>query len=121
MGNSGYGTTARPFCGEIDIMEHWGSNQNYIQSAIHTPSSYGATINHGGQYIPNSTYDFNTYILEWTDEKMVFSVNDITHYTYNPVLKNSDTWPFEDPQYLILNIAIEQSISQSFYSNKYGN
>ena len=47
LGNSGYGTTAWPFCGEIDIMEHWGSNQNYIQSAIHTPSSYGGTINHG--------------------------------------------------------------------------
>ncbi len=45
---------------------------------------------------------------------MVFSVNDNSHYTYNPAIKNSDTWPFEDPQYLILNIAIEQSISQNF-------
>ena len=33
----GYGTTPWPACGEVDIMEHWGSNQNYIQSAIHTP------------------------------------------------------------------------------------
>ncbi|MFL3005128.1 MAG: family 16 glycosylhydrolase [Candidatus Neomarinimicrobiota bacterium] len=110
----GYGTTGWPFCGEIDIMEHWGGNQNYIQSAIHTPSSYGGTINHGGQYVANSTNDFNIYTLEWTEEKMVFSVNDNPHYTYNPAIKNSDTWPFEDPQYLILNIAIEQSISQNF-------
>ena len=110
----GYGTTGWPSCGEIDIMEHWGGNQNYIQSAIHTPSSYGGTINHGGQYVSNSTNDFNIYTLEWTEEKMVFSVNDIAHYTYNPAIKNSDTWPFESPQYLILNIAIEQSISQNF-------
>ena len=112
----GYGTTGWPFCGEIDIMEHWGGNQNYIQSAIHTPSSYGGTINHGGQYVSNSTNDFNIYSLEWNDEKMVFSVNDIIHYIYNPAVKNSDTWPFDDPQYIILNIAIEQSISQNFTS-----
>ena len=44
----GFGTTAWPACGEIDILEHWGSNQNYVQSALHTPSSSGATVNHGG-------------------------------------------------------------------------
>ena len=45
---------------------------------------------------------------------MIFSVNGIIHYTYNPPIKNSETWPFDDPQYLLLNIAIEQNISQSF-------
>ncbi|MFK7905872.1 MAG: glycoside hydrolase family 16 protein, partial [Chitinophagales bacterium] len=33
------GTAGWPVCGEIDIMEHWGNNQNYVQSAMHTPSS----------------------------------------------------------------------------------
>ena len=112
--NLGYGTTEWPFCGEIDIMEHWGGNQNYVQSAIHTPSSYGGTINHGGQHISNATDSFNNYSLEWDDEEMIFSVNGIIHYTYNPPIKNSETWPFDDPQYLLLNIAIEQNISQSF-------
>ena len=45
----GYGTTSWPACGEIDIMEHWGANQNFVQSAMHTPSSSGGTVNHGGQ------------------------------------------------------------------------
>ena len=30
-------------CGEIDIMEHWGTNVNHVSSALHTPSSFGAT------------------------------------------------------------------------------
>ena len=77
----GYGTTSWPHCGEIDIMEHWGANQNYVQSALHTPSSYGATINHGGQYISNATTQFNVYTLEWTSEQMIFSVNGYVHYT----------------------------------------
>ena len=110
----GYGTTSWPHCGEIDIMEHWGGNQNYVQSALHTPSSFGGTINHGGQYISNATTQFNIYALEWTPEQMVFSVNNNVHYTYNPETQNSDTWPFDLPQYLLMNIAIEQSVESSF-------
>ena len=91
-----------------------GGNQNYVQSALHTPSSFGGTINHGGQNISNATTGFNVYSLEWSPEKMIFSVNDLEHYTYNPSVKNSETWPFDDPQYLLLNIAIEQNISPNF-------
>ena len=114
----GYGTTSWPHCGEIDIMEHWGANQNYVQSALHTPSSYGATINHGGQYIADATTQFNVYTLEWTSEQMIFSVNGYVHYTYNPDIQNSETWPFDSPQYLLMNIAIETSISSSFTETK---
>ena len=110
----GYGTTPWPQCGEVDIMEHWGGNQNYVQSALHTPSSYGGTLNHGGQTIPNSSTQFNKYSLEWTPEQMIFSVNDIVHYTYYPSIQNSETWPFDSEQYLLLNIAIESSITSSF-------
>ena len=110
----GYGNVSWPNCGEIDIMEHWGGNQNYVQSALHTPSSFGGTINHGGQNISNATTSFNIYSLEWTPEKMIFSVNDFVHYIYNPSVKNSETWPFDAPQYLLLNIAIEQNISPNF-------
>lgn len=109
-----YGTTSWPGCGEIDIMEHWGSNQNYVSSAMHTPSSSGGTINHGGQSIATVSSQFHLYSLEWTPEKMVFSVDGNVHYTYNPVDKNSDTWPFNADQYLLLNIAIEPSIASSF-------
>ncbi len=114
----GYGTTSWPYCGEIDIMEHWGGNQNYVQSAIHTPSRFGGTINHGGQYISNSTTQFNIYTLEWTTEQMNFSVNNYVHYTYSPEPQNSDTWPFDLPLYLLMNIAIEQSVESSFYATE---
>lgn len=112
--NQGLGTTPWPACGEIDIMEHWGSNQNYVQSAIHTPSSYGATVNLGGQIIPTASNDFHVYALEWSPEKLVFSVDSVVHYTYNPAVKNSSNWPFDADQYLLLNIAIQQNISASF-------
>ncbi len=109
--NLGYGTTAWPACGEIDIMEHWGHNQNYISSAMHTPSSSGGTVNHGGQTIATVSSAFHVYTLEWTSEKMVFSVDGTIHYTYNPATKNASTWPFDAEQYLLLNFAIQPSIA----------
>lgn len=110
----GYGNTSWPNCGEIDIMEHWGNNQNYVQSATHTPSSYGGTINHGGRFLPSASTEFHIYTLEWTNEKLVFSVDDIIHYTYNPPIKDANTWPFDAAQYLLLNVAIAPDISENF-------
>jgi len=110
----GFGNTGWPACGEIDVMEHWGTNLNYVQSATHTPSSFGGTVNLGGQVIPTATTQFHTYKLEWFPKKLVFSVDGIVHYTYNPVDVNPDTWPFTAEQYLLMNVAIQDIIPASF-------
>jgi beta-glucanase (GH16 family) len=112
--NLGFGKTVWPACGEIDIMEHWGNNQNFVQSAIHTPSSFGNTINLGGQTISTASTAFHVYTLEWTPTKLVFSVDSNIHYTYNPLQKDPNTWPFDTEQYLLVNIAIQSNISASF-------
>ena len=36
------------------------------------------------------------------------------HYTYNPPVKNSNTWPFDAEQFLLLNLAIASDISPTF-------
>lgn len=110
----GFGTTSWPQCGEIDIMEHWGSNQNYVSSATHTPSSYGGTVNKGGQRIPDASTAFHIYKMVWSPESLVFSVDDVVHFTYNPAEKNAETWPFDDDMYLLMNVAIQSIISASF-------
>lgn len=110
----GFGSTGWPACGEIDIMEHWGDNQNFVQSATHTPSSFGNTINHGGQYIPTASNAFHVYTMEWYPDKLVFSVDGIPHYTYQPNVYNANTWPFNAEQYILLNFAIQPFISSTF-------
>jgi len=112
----GYGTTNWPACGEIDIMEHWGKNQNHVSSAMHTPSSSGGTINYGGQTISTASTEFHIYKLVWTPEKMEFSVDGNIHYTYNPSSKNDQTWPFDKDQFLLLNIAIEKGTQDTNFS-----
>ncbi len=110
----GFGTTSWPACGEIDIMEHWGRNQNFVQSAMHTPSSNGNTQNKGGRIIPTASSDFHLYCLEWSAEKMVFKIDGVIHYIYDPVNKNMNNWPFDAEQYLLMNFAVESVIEPGF-------
>ena len=105
--NNGYGSTPWPACGEIDIMEHWGNNQNYVSSAMHTPSSYGGTFNTGGRTLSTASTAFHVYELDWNAQRMIFSVDGTVHYTYNPPTKDANTWPFDAEQYFLLNVAIE--------------
>lgn len=95
-----------PACGEIDIMEHAGNRQGVVSSALHTISSNGATINNGDQRINDVSEEFHVYQLYWNKHEMIFSVDDVEHYRYNPSNKNSDTWPFDADQFLILNVAM---------------
>ncbi len=115
---SAYGNTGWPACGEIDIMEHWGWNQNYVSSALHTPSSSGATENHGGLYAPDVSNEYHIYGVEWDEEEIRFTMDGQVHYTYHPNFQNADTWPFFQDQYLILNIAIQEGISSNFQESE---
>lgn len=111
----GFGTTHWPVCGEIDILEHWGKRQNFIQSAVHTGSSAGDDVeNLGGKFLENVSTQFHTYSIEWYEDKMIFSVDGVQHYTYKPSKIDATTWPFNTDQYLLLNIAIEPEIDPAF-------
>ena len=81
---------------------------------MHTPSSFGNTTNLGGQTIATASSQFHIYTMEWTANSIIFSVDNVVHYVYNPAVKNASTWPFNAEQYLLLNVAIEPSISASF-------
>lgn len=107
--NAEFGTTNWPACGEIDIMEHGitpSQPAGFIQSAIHTPSSFGNTVNHGGTIASNLGNDFHVYSVNWSPFQITFLLDGVAFYTYNPAVKNASTWPFDAEQYLLLNIAM---------------
>jgi beta-glucanase (GH16 family) len=108
--DSTYGTTNWPACGEIDMMEHGITRSqpaNYIQSAMHTPSSYGSTTNIGGM-VANSDIanNYHIYSMNWSPNQISFLLDNVVYYTYNPTVKDASTWPFDKEQYLLLNIAM---------------
>lgn len=111
----GFGTTDWPYCGEIDIMEYWGKNPDYVQSALHNGSSYGHKVkNVGGQTAVDASNQFHIYAVEWSADEIVFSVDGKVHLVYAPATKTDDNWPYASDYYLLMNIAIEPDISEDF-------
>ena len=110
-----------PACGEIDIMEHVGNDQNKVHHSIHTPSSHGATQNTSSEYFSNVSSSFKVYAVLWTKDKLEFSVDGEIKYTYNPGIKDNSTWPFDKDQFILLNIAMGGTfggqIDESFLQN----
>jgi beta-glucanase (GH16 family) len=95
-----------PACGEIDVMEHVGKDPEWIRSSVHSRSSSGNTVNTDIKRIPTCETEFHTYQLNWTYQKLEFSIDSVLFYTYKPPVRNSSTWPFDKPFFIIMNIAM---------------
>ena len=107
--DAAFGTTNWPACGEIDMMEYGitpSQPSNYIQSALHTPSSFGNTTNIGGAIANNLGTAFHIYSMNWSPFQISFLIDGVVYYTYNPAVKTPSNWPFTAEQYLLLNIAL---------------
>lgn len=99
-------TVGWPLCGEIDILEYVGKEPQMIFTSLHTQASHGNTINTQKTKIESIEEGFHTYGVDWTAEKMDFYVDGKKVYTFHPKDKNEAVWPFNQPFYFILNVAI---------------
>jgi len=95
-----------PACGELDIMEHVGKHPNFIHSSIHNNSGYGSTPYTGILQIKDPFSKFHIYGMEWTKDFIDFFIDSKLVYHYQPEVKNMDNWPFDQPYFLIFNVAI---------------
>ncbi len=108
-----FSTVGWPACGEIDIMEYRGADPNIIHGAIHTPSSYGGTVNHATTTVSNVETEFHVYSVEWDETKIRFMVDYIEFYVYEPEVYNAATWPFDANLFFLLNVAVGGSFGGS--------
>jgi len=97
--------------GEIDILEAVGFQPNKIYGIAHTALDFTSRSDGTGSYnaidVPTSTSAFNTYTLLWTPTSLTFEVNGTPYFTYARKA-NADytSWPFDQPFYLIANLAM---------------
>ena len=97
-----------PACGEIDIMEFVGYQPTTVHGTIHT-GKYNHMI--GTQKgtnteVPTVTDEYHTYTLDWTPENITISVDDTAYFSFdNDGAGDPGTWPFDQPFYIILNVA----------------
>lgn len=91
-----------PACGEIDIMEHKGSDENRIYGTVHHPNHSGGNADGRTTVISGATTAFHVYGLEWTATTLKFSVDGNVFYTFN----TSSSLPFNQNFFIILNVAM---------------
>jgi beta-glucanase (GH16 family) len=98
-----------PASGEIDIMEHVGYDPDVVHGTIHTEAynHMKQTQREGKITVPGSSYMFNVYAIEWSENKIDFFVNDKLYHTVSKKEgEDFKGWPFDQPFHLIMNIAV---------------
>jgi hypothetical protein len=97
-----------PLDGEIDIMEYVGYQPNVVHCTVHT-GAYNHMIGtqKGGQKtITGAETEFHIYAVEWTADYIKGFVDGEEYFRFNnDGAGNKETWPFNVPFYLKLNLA----------------
>jgi len=97
-----------PDDGEIDIMEEVGYRPNYVSSSIHCKSYYHSigTQKTAEKYVATAESDFHVYAVEWTEDYIWGFIDGESYFKFpNDKTGNKNTWPFNTPFYLKLNLA----------------
>lgn len=121
-----YGQAYWPENGEIDIMEHVGFDPGVIHGSIHCKKynwmlkmQRTAIIN-----VPDASDAFHNYVLVWTPEKIEIYVDEYKYFTFQNEKLGWESWPFDRPQYLLLNIAVggnwggQEGVDESIFPQK---
>jgi len=102
------GTGGRwPLDGEIDIMEQVGRDPKNILGTIHDQVSDAGSR----MQLNDACSAFHNYQLTWTPDQITMGVDGYNYFTYSRIPgAGYNQWPFDQPQYLLLNIAIGGSL-----------
>jgi beta-glucanase (GH16 family) len=107
--NENGGDTPWPQCGEIDILELYGSNDpSVVEANIHFSDKYGAHDQMGAKSfeLEEGTFadQFRIFELEWTQEKVVWSIDGEEYASFS--IKGKEFSMFHKEFFFLLNIAV---------------
>jgi len=95
-----------PQSGEIDILEYVGRAPGEIFTTLHTKAAHGDNGTSKTTAIPNIEEGFHTYAADWTPDAITFYFDDQEVFKFAPEDKTEAVWPFNQPFYFIINMAI---------------
>ena len=116
-----------PDDGELDIMEHVGFNQGFVHASVHT-KKYNHIINTQKTdtlFVKDASEMFHVYKADWTPEKIDVYIDDQKFFTYENKEKTYESWPFDQPYFIILNLAVggfwggKEGVDDSVFPQKY--
>lgn len=101
------GQVGWPRTGEIDFMEFVGREPNEVFGTIHGPGySGGQSFGDTYEFDEPVSNDYHVFAVQWEPDVIRWYVDDILYHTATPGNVSPDEWVFNDPVFLILNVAI---------------
>ncbi|MFG3024151.1 ricin-type beta-trefoil lectin domain protein [Streptomyces sp. NPDC048254] len=103
------GSVGWPNSGEIDVMENVGFEPSTVHGTIHGPGYSGSAGIGAGYTLPNGQAfadAFHTFAVDWAPNSITWSVDGIAYQTRTPADVGGNTWAFNKPFFLILNLAV---------------
>lgn len=100
---------AWPDDGEIDTMEYVGWNTGQIYHTVHTKTYNGSIGTQKGVIVPvaDACNAWHVYQMTWTRTSIKLGIDGRNYLSYaNDGTGDYKEWPFSNPQYLILNLAV---------------
>lgn len=96
-----------PACGEIDVMENFGTDPDVVQGTVHGPGYSGA----GGISASLATgaplaAGFHVYAVCWEPGRIRWYADRTLYHTVTPARLRGRPWPFDHDFYLLLNVAV---------------
>jgi beta-glucanase (GH16 family) len=97
-----------PDDGEIDIMEEVGYDPGVIHASIHCKKYNHVmhTQKTAVTDVPDFAEAYHVYAMEWDETHIDLFVDDLKYFTFTNEHTGHDSWPFDDPMHLLLNIAV---------------
>ena len=96
-----------PADGEIDIMEEVGYHPDYVSSSLHANAhvhSNNTQVTHEMK-CPGAEGEFHKYAILWTAQNITTYVDGQVQLSYDNRGLGRDDWPYDDPFYIIFNLA----------------
>jgi beta-glucosidase len=109
------GTVSWPTCGEVDIMENFGTYGNVTDASINNGTAHGPGYS-GANGIGKSytlplgekvADDYHIYAIQWSQNSVAFYVDGALYSTVTPSsIPAGSQWVYNAPFFILLNLAI---------------
>ena len=109
MLGANYPDVGWPACGEIDIMELLGHLAGTVHGTAHWGMDWPNWTHQGSStsiYPENFDEEFHVFSIDWSEDNIDFIMDDEVFFNINPSMMNGQPYPFNNPFFFILNVAV---------------
>jgi beta-glucanase (GH16 family) len=102
-----------PRCGEIDVMENFGTNPAVVHGTVHGPGYSGAggitAALDAGTPLAD---DFQVYSVSWKPDRIRWYADQKPYHTVTQASLRGNPWVFDHDFFLLVNVAVGGRFSE---------